>query len=89
MFHRITLTYDDFLLQEPAKYQFEYQVSDPESGNEFGHKEERDGDLTNGEYNVLLPDGKKQIVTYTADTDGYHPVVTYEGKDSYMLSNVI
>lgn len=69
----------NYFFQEPAKYQFEYQVSDAESGNEFGHKEERDGDLTNGEYNVLLPDGKKQIVTYTADTDGYHPTITYEG----------
>lgn len=68
------------MLQEPAKYQFEYEVNDAESGNEFGHKEERDGDLTTGEYNVLLPDGKKQIVSYTADTDGYHPTITYEGK---------
>lgn len=66
--------------QEPAKYEFEYQVTDEESGNDFGHKEQRDGDLTTGEYNVLLPDGRKQIVTYEADLDGYKPVVTYEGR---------
>lgn len=62
-----------------AKYEFEYEVNDPESGNQFGHKEQRDGDLTTGEYNVLLPDGRKQIVSYEADTDGYKPTVTYEG----------
>ncbi len=27
----------------------------------FGHSEKRDGDLTTGEYNVLLPDGRKQV----------------------------
>lgn len=27
----------------------------------FGHSEKRDGDLTTGQYNVLLPDGRKQV----------------------------
>lgn len=64
---------------EPAKYSFEWEVNDPESGNEYGQKEERDGDNTVGSYNVLLPDGRKQIVEYTVDKDGYHPVIKYEG----------
>lgn len=64
---------------QDAKYQFEYQVQDDEAGLDFGHKEERDGDVATGEYNVLLPDGRKQIVTYTADTEGYKPEVNYEG----------
>ncbi|XP_065161399.1 pro-resilin-like [Atheta coriaria] len=65
---------------EPAKYSFEWEVNDPESGNEYGQKEERDGDNTVGSYNVLLPDGRKQIVEYTVDKDGYHPVIKYEGE---------
>lgn len=64
--------------QEPASYQFEYMVKDDESGNDFGHMEQREGDVAQGKYYVLLPDGRKQIVEYTADTEGYHPKVSYE-----------
>ncbi|XP_015600792.1 pro-resilin isoform X2 [Cephus cinctus] len=67
----------------PAKYDFEYQVND-EYGNDFGHKESRDGDNTQGVYTVLLPDGRKQIVHYEADQDGYKPRITYEeSKQAY------
>lgn len=27
----------------------------------------------------MLPDGRKQVVEYTADQDGYHPKISYEG----------
>lgn len=46
---------------EPAKYSFEYDVKDYQSGNDFGHMESRDGDRTVGRYYVLLPDGRKQV----------------------------
>lgn len=68
----------NIFLQAPASYSFEYAVKDEESGNDFGHQESREGDVAQGKYYVLLPDGRKQIVEYTADTDGYHPKVTYE-----------
>lgn len=54
-------------------------MNDPENGVEFGHQESRDGDVATGEYNVLLPDGRKQIVQYQADTEGYKPKISYEG----------
>lgn len=54
-------------------------MNDPENGVEFGHQESRDGDVATGEYNVLLPDGRKQIVEYQADTEGYKPKISYEG----------
>lgn len=38
-----------------------YQVEDAPSGLSFGHSEQRDGDLATGQYNVLLPDGRKQV----------------------------
>lgn len=63
---------------EPARYNFQYDVQDYQSGNDFGHMEQRDGDLTTGRYYVLLPDGRKQIVTYEADRNGYRPTITYE-----------
>ena len=63
--------------QAPAKYEFEYMVYDPPSGNDFGHKESRDGEMTRGVYYVLLPDGRRQMVEYEADQDGYRPKITY------------
>lgn len=53
-------------------------VKDDPSGNDFGHRESRDGSRTEGRYYVLLPDGRKQVVTYYADETGYHPTITYE-----------
>ncbi|XP_015520805.2 uncharacterized protein LOC107225020 [Neodiprion lecontei] len=63
---------------EPAKYQFEYAVKDDESGNDYQQKEGRHGELTWGVYSVLLPDGRKQIVEYEADQDGFKPRISYE-----------
>jgi len=62
----------------PPAYSFGYSVKDEESGNDFGHKETRDGDMTSGSYHVLLPDGRLQVVTYTVSGDGgYQAEVTY------------
>ncbi|XP_041985838.1 pro-resilin-like [Aricia agestis] len=70
--------YDDGSNGEPANYSFEYMVKDEESGNDFGHRESRQGDRAEGLYYVLLPDGRKQTVEYEADQDGYRPRVSYE-----------
>ncbi|ODM90502.1 Pro-resilin [Orchesella cincta] len=65
---------------EPANYDFQYEVFG--GGNFFGHQESRRDKNTNGKYHVLLPDGRRQIVTYTADETGYHPTITYEDAGS-------
>ena len=67
-------------LEAPAHYKFSYQVRDELSGQDFGQEEERTGSNTGGEYRVSLPDGRKQIVTYTvADTlSGYIADVSYQ-----------
>jgi hypothetical protein len=59
-------------------YEFSYQVQDALSGSDFGHREEREGDAAWGSYEVLLPDGRKQIVEYQADQNGYNPKIRYE-----------
>lgn len=41
--------------------------------------ESRQGDLAVGSYNVLLPDGRTQLVEYEADQDGYRPKISYTG----------
>uniref|UniRef100_A0A182SG15 Pro-resilin n=1 Tax=Anopheles maculatus TaxID=74869 RepID=A0A182SG15_9DIPT len=68
---------------EPAKYEFSYEVDDEDADLSFGHEEMRDGDYTTGKYNVLLPDGRRQIVEYEADHKGYRPKITYEGGDEH------
>uniref|UniRef100_A0A6P7FCD1 Pro-resilin-like n=1 Tax=Diabrotica virgifera virgifera TaxID=50390 RepID=A0A6P7FCD1_DIAVI len=68
---------------EPANYQFSYHVEDAASGNDFGHEEQRQGDVAKGKYFVLLPDGRLQTVEYTADNDGYKPKISYEQVGGY------
>merc|ERR1712141_612685 len=69
----------------PPVYGYEYGVQDEYSGVNFGQNEKRDGYSTSGEYRVLLPDGRTQIVTYhTADAySGNVAEVTYEGTAHY------
>lgn len=67
------------LLQEDANYNYMYEVQDAGYGVDFGHKESRSGDVAQGNYHVLLPDGRVQTVDYTADQGGYNAVVNYQG----------
>lgn len=71
--------YSFIVFQEPAKYEFSYEVDDAQTGTKFGHSEQRDGDLATGEYNVVLPDGRRQVVEYEAGLQGYMPQIRYEG----------
>ncbi|XP_023337018.1 uncharacterized protein LOC111708018 isoform X2 [Eurytemora carolleeae] len=68
-----------------ATYSFEYRVKDEHSGQDFGQEESRSGYNTIGEYEVQLPDGRRQIVRYTV-TDpqsGYVVDVSYEGEAEF------
>jgi len=64
--------------QEPANYQYSYEVQDAESGSEFSQEESRQDEYAQGSYRVLLPDGRLQIVEYEADQEGYKPQIRYE-----------
>ncbi|CAL4062144.1 unnamed protein product [Meganyctiphanes norvegica] len=59
-----------------GKYQFSYSVSARET--QFGHEETRNAGHANGTYYTLMPDGRRQVVTYYADESGFHPVIRYE-----------
>ena len=73
----------DFFLQAPMPYSFDWSVKDEPSYNDFGHKETSNGKVVTGSYFLLLPDGRKQIVTYRADDYGYVADVKYEGEAKY------
>ncbi|XP_057369011.1 adhesive plaque matrix protein-like isoform X2 [Daphnia carinata] len=67
----------------PMPYSFDWAVLDQASYNDFGHKETSDGKVVTGTYYVVLPDGRRQVVTYKADDYGYVADVKYEGEASY------
>ena len=71
--------------EAPKPYAFQYGVADDYSGANFEKAENQDaaGNLQ-GSYRVNLPDGRVQIVTYTADhTNGFVADVKYEGTAVY------
>ena len=72
--------------QKIAQYQFSYHVEDKRSGQNFGQEEERLGYNTGGEYQVQLPDGRRQIVTYVVEDEnsGYVADVSYKGESKYL-----
>ncbi|XP_069988048.1 cuticle protein 7 [Penaeus vannamei] len=73
--------------KEPGMpFDFAYSVKDDYTGNVFGHAAHSDGIVTSGSYRVLLPDGRTQVVTFSADPhNGYQAEVTYEGEAIYSV----
>ncbi|XP_076040794.1 uncharacterized protein LOC143025218 [Oratosquilla oratoria] len=79
---------DEYNFQVPT-YGFAFNVNDDYTGNSFGQSENADGKMVQGEYRVLLPDGRTQIVTYKSDkTSGYVAQVKYEGTAVYPKTEV-
>ena len=69
-------------------YDFNYAVKDDYYGTDYSHNAISDGDVVKGEYRVQLPDGRLQIVKYTADwKTGFHADISYEGQASYPEPN--
>merc|ERR1719154_214277 len=67
--------------KEGQPFNFNVDVNDAYTNNVFNHGQSNDGKVTTGEYRVLLPDGRTQIVKYTADHyNGFQAEVTYEGE---------
>lgn len=70
--------------ESPKPYAYEYGVADEYSGSIFKAAETADGKAVHGSYQVHLPDGRIQTVTYTADHyNGYVADVSYEGVPQY------
>merc|ERR1711962_155554 len=69
----------------PANYQYEYAVKDPDIKLDFSARESRVVDDTTGTYQVLLPDGRVQTVSYVVSgpDGGYVVDVVYDGEAQY------
>ncbi|XP_045463015.1 uncharacterized protein LOC123672779 isoform X2 [Harmonia axyridis] len=73
--------YDGSSLNEQKNYAFSYKVVDHLTGDDFSHTQSQNEKATSGEYRVKLPDGRVQIVSYTADKNGYKADVKYQEGD--------
>ncbi|KAL5280835.1 hypothetical protein ACFFRR_004693 [Megaselia abdita] len=71
----------------PAKYDFNYGVHDEHTGDIKSQTETRDGDVVQGSYSVIDPDGFKRTVTYTADEhNGFKATVNRERLENYQAA---
>merc|ERR1711902_156190 len=75
-------------LAEVSPYNYNYAVADDYSGSSFTASETSDGlGVKSGSYQVALPDGRTQTVTYTTDdVNGYVADVTYDGVPTYPVA---
>ncbi|XP_011178624.2 ras-interacting protein RIP3 [Zeugodacus cucurbitae] len=59
------------------QYSFAYDVRDTLTGDEKQQEEKRDGDLVQGQYSLVEPDGTRRVVEYTADDiNGFNAIVS-------------
>ncbi|OXA57009.1 larval cuticle protein A2B [Folsomia candida] len=59
------------------QYNYGYSVADGLTGDQKSAQESRDGDLVQGQYSLVEPDGAVRTVTYTADgINGFNAVVS-------------
>lgn len=63
---------------EPRPFGFKYTIADKLMGLRQAHVQESDGKVVTGSYSYVRPDGILMTVRYTADENGYHPIVTEE-----------
>ncbi|XP_054270147.1 cuticle protein 7-like [Macrosteles quadrilineatus] len=61
------------------QYTFTYHVEDQHTGDSKTQSERRDGDVVQGAYSLIEPDGSRRTVEYTADAqNGFNAVVHRE-----------
>ncbi|XP_035428611.1 histidine-rich glycoprotein-like [Spodoptera frugiperda] len=62
------------------KYEYEYKVEDPHTGDKKYQHEYRDGDVVKGEYSLHEADGSIRTVKYTSDKKtGFNAEVLHKG----------
>ncbi|XP_042875093.1 uncharacterized protein LOC122255223 [Penaeus japonicus] len=87
--YRKTVTTESPYKNKGKSYNYHYGVGSVYHGTNYRHQERSDGDTVHGEYRVQLPDGRVQVVKYTADhKNGFVPIITYEGPQTAQAANI-
>jgi hypothetical protein len=61
------------------QYSYSYDIQDALTGDSKGQTETRNGDVVQGSYSLIEPDGTRRTVDYTADpVNGFNAVVHKE-----------
>jgi hypothetical protein len=64
------------LIDPNSQYSYAYDVQDALTGDFKGQQESRSGDVVQGSYSLVEPDGTRRTVEYTADpVNGFNAVV--------------
>ncbi|XP_047986056.1 extensin-3-like [Leguminivora glycinivorella] len=74
--------YEDYYAH--PKYEFEYKVEDPHTGDKKAQHEARDGDVVKGYYSLHEADGSVRTVEYSADKhNGFNANVKHDHQQSH------
>lgn len=80
--------YDGATFDPYPRYNFDYRVAEPRTGDYKNHQESRNGDAVRGQYSVAEPDGSLLTVRYAADdAHGYTAVVERSGAGGTIVQN--
>lgn len=80
--------YDGATFDPYPRYNFDYRVAEPRTGDYKNHQESRNGDAVRGQYSVAEPDGSLLTVRYAADdAHGYTAVVERSGAAGTFVQN--
>ncbi|XP_053964690.1 endocuticle structural glycoprotein ABD-4 [Anastrepha ludens] len=63
-------------------YETENGIQAEERGVAVKVGTEEQKEVVEGSYSFVTPDGMRVIVKYTADENGYHPTITYDGTNA-------
>ncbi|KAJ8666929.1 hypothetical protein QAD02_008591 [Eretmocerus hayati] len=70
-------------LDSPPQYSFSYSVADGLTGDNKAQEETRNGDIVQGSYSLIEPDGSRRTVAYAADPiNGFNALVQKEPRVS-------
>ncbi|CAD6227761.1 GSCOCG00006217001-RA-CDS [Cotesia congregata] len=73
----VAAKYEDY--DAAPQYTFAYDVQDALTGDSKAQYETRNGDIVQGSYSLIEPDGTRRIVDYTSDpVNGFNAVVSRE-----------
>ncbi|XP_075984873.1 larval cuticle protein A2B-like [Anticarsia gemmatalis] len=71
------------------QYSFAYDIQDAITGDSKNQQESRNGDVVQGSYSLVEPDGTRRIVEYTADPhNGFNAVVHKEAVGAAVVKAV-
>ncbi|XP_053971489.1 larval cuticle protein A2B-like [Hylaeus volcanicus] len=72
------------------QYSFSYSVADALTGDNKAQEETRNGDVVQGSYSLIEPDGSRRVVSYAADPiNGFNAVVQKDPSITFKTATAV